>query len=86
MSWSAEEQRVYEHVRTQAVRTFRDPQGQLVYPYLVPAGPYNQLWDWDSVFTGIGLLEFGGAPYLAGSMKNFFNKVSASQRYGIGCC
>lgn len=43
--------------------------GNLKYPYLVPAGYYQQLWDWDSMQTGTALLSMGSAPYLAGSMK-----------------
>eukprot|EP01138_Halocafeteria_seosinensis_P002431 gb/GECG01002488.1/.p1 GENE.gb/GECG01002488.1/~~gb/GECG01002488.1/.p1 ORF type:complete len:419 (+),score=51.68 gb/GECG01002488.1/:1-1257(+) len=83
--WTTEERRVYEHVRDKCSETFREPQGQLKYKYLVPSGPYNQLWDWDSVFTGIGLLEFGGAPYLAGSMKNFFHKTNTDTGVVKGC-
>lgn len=26
--------------------TFREPQGMLKHPYIVPSGPYNNLWDW----------------------------------------
>jgi hypothetical protein len=49
----------------------------------IPAAPtpkggfYAQLWDWDAVFCGVGLIPFGGAPYLAGSMKCFFSLTSA---------
>jgi hypothetical protein len=46
---------------------------------------YQQLWDWDSMFTGTALLEFGSAPYLAGSMKNFFSQVNVSDGTVKGC-
>ena len=56
--------------------TFRPPSGRLKYPYLVPAGYYQQLWDWDSYLTGTALLQHGAAPYLAGSAKNFLSQVT----------
>ena len=69
---------VRDYVALHHADVFRNASGELQYPYLVPAGPYEQCWDWDSVFTGIALLDFGSAPYLAGSMKNFFGKHSSS--------
>ena len=65
--------------------TFRPATGLLPYPYLVPSGPYEQCWDWDSVFTGVGLLDLGGAPYLAGSMKNFFHWTNLSTGFVTQC-
>ncbi len=50
------------------------------FPYLCPGGFYRQLWDWDAVFAGIGALPFGSAPYLCGSMKNFFSSTDAAGR------
>lgn len=35
---------VEEHVRLLANATFREPNGTLRYPYLVPAGPYDEMW------------------------------------------
>ena len=67
---------VQEYLLGHANETFRPATGLLPYPYLVPSGPYEQCWDWDSVFTGVGLLDLGGAPYLAGSMKNFFHMTN----------
>lgn len=43
---------VQDYVRQHANDTFREPSGFLKHPYLVPAGPYEQCWDWDAVFTG----------------------------------
>ena len=65
--------------------TFREPSGALKYKYLVPGGFYQQLWDWDSMFTGIALLQYGSAPYLAGSMKNFFSQVNLTDGTVKGC-
>ena len=30
----------------------RPAQGYIRYPYLIPAGYYNQMWDWDGFFIG----------------------------------
>lgn len=66
---------VWRHVNASASATFRSPNGLLRFPYQVPAGPYDQLWDWDSVHEGVGMLPFGSAPYFAGSMMNFLDWV-----------
>ncbi|GMH59219.1 hypothetical protein TrST_g13041 [Triparma strigata] len=67
---------VKDYVLNHYKDTFREPNGTLAHPYLVPGGPYSQSWDWDSVFTGLALLDLGSAPYLAGSMKNFFDQTN----------
>jgi len=35
-----------------APRTVRPAQGFIRYPYLIPAGYYSQMWDWDGFFIG----------------------------------
>ena len=57
----------------------------LPYDYLIPGSSYTQLWDWDSVFLGIGTLRYGSRPYLLGSMKNFFSNVNLATGYTPGC-
>jgi hypothetical protein len=59
--------------------------GSLKYPYLVPAGYYQQMWDWDSMLTGTALLSIGSAPYLAGSMKNFLDHTNLTTGMVKGC-
>ena len=76
---------VYEYVKEHANETFRQPKGILKFPYLVPSGPYNQLWDWDSMFTGVALFEFGSAPYLSGSMENFLYHTNVQSGEVQGC-
>jgi glycogen debranching enzyme len=68
---------VKAHVAEKSHLIMREPEGSLVYPWLCPGGFYAQLWDWDAVFCGVGLIPFGGSKYLAGSMKNFFTLTSA---------
>jgi hypothetical protein len=40
---------VKAHVASHANETFRNASGYLQFPYLVPAGPYTEAWDWDSM-------------------------------------
>ena len=74
------------YVAANANATRRAPSGALRFPYLVPAGPYEQEWDWDAVFLGVATARCcGGAAYLAGSMKNFFAATNASTGEVPGC-
>jgi neutral trehalase len=51
----------------------KPPAGILKHTYLVPAGPYTQLFDWDTYFMGVALSYDGvGAP-LEDSVKNFLD-------------
>jgi alpha,alpha-trehalase len=36
-----------------APQTIRQADGYIQHPYLVPAGYYNQMWDWDGFFIGL---------------------------------
>ena len=36
-----------------APQTIRPAQGFIRYPYLIPAGYYTQMWDWDGFFIGV---------------------------------
>ena len=56
---SSDEQVVKDYVENNFELTFREPNGTLIHKYLVPGGPYDQEWDWDSVFTGVALLDLG---------------------------
>ncbi|KAH3760752.1 glycogen debranching enzyme [Pelomyxa schiedti] len=77
---------VWSYVEKMAPQTFREPSGYLRYKYLVPSGPYDQLWDWDSVFMGVAMMrDFGSAPYLAGSMMNFLDHTDNDTGEVAGC-
>ena len=76
---------VYDHVKKNARTTFKEPSGHLKYKYLVPGGPYDQLWDWDSFFMGVAMFEFGSAEYLSGSMKNFLSNTNVTDGEVQGC-
>lgn len=73
------------HTAARAHETWREPSGELRFPYLVPSGPYSQLWDWDAVFLGVATLAHGSRPYLEGSMANFFAAVNRSTGSVTGC-
>jgi len=73
------------YAASHANETWRQPSGALQYPYLVPAGPYEQEWDWDSVFLGTGTLRWGSREYLDGSMRNFFAATNLSDGSVTGC-
>lgn len=73
------------HVLAHAKDVRRKAQGALPYPYLVPSGPYDQLWDWDAVFLGVATLRYGNRAYLAGSMRNFFDATNLSTGAVTGC-
>lgn len=45
--------------------------GLLKHPFLVPSGPYDQLFDWDSYFMGIALGYDGKGEPLADSVQDF---------------
>ena len=73
------------HVAGHASDTFRNASGNLQYPYLVPGGPYNQSWDWDSVFMGVALAAYGATPYFIGTFKNFLAAVNLTTGELPGC-
>lgn len=51
------------------------PKGLLKYEYLVPGGPYYQLFDWDMYFMGVALSYEGMGRPLASSVENFLEYV-----------
>ena len=77
---------VYAHVAAEINNTFREAQGQLPFPYQVPAGPYDSEWDWDSVFLGVvSSRDFNGSRYFVGSMSNFLAKTNLTTGEVKGC-
>ncbi|MGH9728840.1 MAG: amylo-alpha-1,6-glucosidase [Candidatus Acidiferrales bacterium] len=51
----------------------KPPSGILKHPYLVPAGPYTQLFDWDTYFMGVALSYDGVGEPLENSVKDFLD-------------
>ena len=53
----------------------KPPKGILKHQYLVPAGPYFQLFDWDMYFMGVALSYDGVGEPVADSVKDFLEFV-----------
>jgi|SRR5579875_325187 len=51
--------------------------GILTHEYLVPAGPYTQLFDWDTYFMGVALSYDGVGKPLEDSAKNFLDATDS---------
>ena len=45
-------------------KVIQPAEGYLKYPYLIPAGFYKQMWDWDGFFMGNHLVSIGKPEYL----------------------
>jgi alpha,alpha-trehalase len=61
-------------------------EGYLKYDYLIPAGFYKQMWDWDGFFIGNHLMNQvkENAKYLKWWVLNFVNSID-SNGYVSGC-
>ena len=46
----------FADLRRQVVK---EPDGFIKYPYLIPAGFYSQLWDWDAFFMANHFISLG---------------------------
>jgi putative isomerase len=53
----------------------KPPKGILKHQYLVPAGPYFQLFDWDMYFMGVALSYDGVGRPVANSIEDFLEFV-----------
>jgi alpha,alpha-trehalase len=54
-------------------RCFKHPMGELKREYLVPGGPYYEMWDWDHYFIGLHMVPHVRTPYLENSILNFLD-------------
>jgi len=52
------------------------PKGILKYEYLVPSGPFDQLFDWDMYFMGVALSYSKTSKPVVGSVKDFLEFVN----------
>ena len=46
-----------EQIGSLASKVIRRANGALPYDYVVPSGVYEELWDWDALFTGLYLIS-----------------------------
>lgn len=56
----------------------KPPGGILKHEYMVPAGPYTQLFDWDTYFMGVALSYDGVGEPLQNSAKDFLDLTDAN--------
>ena len=69
-----------------APQTIRPAQGYIRYPYLIPAGYYAQMWDWDGFFIGAHWAnqDAADAKYLRDWVLSFAASADADG-YVAGC-
>lgn len=65
-------------------RVIRPAEGFLKYPYLIPAGFYQQMWDWDGFFMGTWFIEKGQPEYMKYWALNFLDGMN-DNGYVAGC-
>lgn len=67
-------------------QTIRPADGYIKYPYLIPAGYYNQMWDWDGFFIGLHWAnqDPAKAKYLRDWVLGFAGSADADG-YVAGC-
>ena len=69
-----------------APQTIRPADGYIRYPYLIPAGYYTQMWDWDGFFIGLHWANQNpaDAKYLRDWVLSFASSADATG-YVAGC-
>ncbi|MDR1113101.1 MAG: hypothetical protein LBL18_05015, partial [Bacteroidales bacterium] len=65
-------------------KVIQPAEGYLKYPYLIPAGFYKQMWDWDGFFIGCHLASVGKPEYLKYWALNLIAGID-SNGYVAGC-
>ncbi len=65
-------------------QSIRPAEGFIKYDYLIPAGFYKQMWDWDGFFIGYHLASIGKPEYLKYWVLNFVKAIDG-EGYVAGC-
>jgi len=71
----------FERLRPQVIQP---AEGYLKYPYLIPAGFYKQMWDWDGFFMGNHFVRLGQPEYLKYWALNLIEGID-EEGYVSGC-
>ena len=69
---------ICDYIKANWRNSMNEPVGTLKYKFLDPAADYRgQLWDWDSFFCGMTLIDVydDTADYLEGCVRNFIDNV-----------
>ncbi|MGO9302722.1 MAG: hypothetical protein ACLP3R_03335, partial [Candidatus Korobacteraceae bacterium] len=65
-------------------QSIRPAEGFIKYDYLIPAGYYKQMWDWDGFFIGSHLAQQGKPQYLKWWVLDFAGAID-QDGYVAGC-
>ena len=65
-------------------QSIRPAEGFIKYDYLIPAGYYKQMWDWDGFFIGSHLAQQGKPQYLKYWVLDFAGAID-QDGYVAGC-
>jgi alpha,alpha-trehalase len=65
-------------------QSIRPAEGFIKYDYLIPAGYYKQMWDWDGFFIGSHLAQQGQPQYLKWWVLDFAGAID-QDGYVAGC-
>src|ERR1700756_1282510 len=65
-------------------QSIRPAEGFIKYDYLIPAGYYKQMWDWDGFFIGSHLAQQGKPQYLKWWVLDFAGAIE-KDGYVAGC-
>ena len=65
-------------------QSIRPAEGFIKYDYLIPAGYYKQMWDWDGFFIGWHLAQQGKPQYLKWWVLDFAGAID-QDGYVAGC-
>jgi alpha,alpha-trehalase len=65
-------------------QSIRPAEGFIKYDYLIPAGYYKQMWDWDGFFIGSHLAQQGKPQYLKYWVLDFAGAID-KDGYVAGC-
>ena len=77
-------QQIEEQYKTLSQITIQPGEGYLKYPYLIPAGFYKQMWDWDGFFMGNYFASIGKPEYLRYWALNLIQGID-EEGYVAGC-
>lgn len=80
-SLNQEVKNAFDILRPQSIRP---AEGFIEYDYLIPAGFYKQMWDWDGFFIGAHLTSINKPEYLKYWVLNFA-KATDDEGYVPGC-
>lgn len=71
----------FQQLRKEVVK---EPSGFIKYPYLIPAGFYSQLWDWDAFFMANHFISKGEPEYMKSWVETFCQGID-EDGYVAGC-